>query len=132
MGYRVLQGKIILDDVDDLIPCFEKLGLRSAWVSLPFYHLSLYARITRRLLGDDAQDSIDVATVDIDPGHRSKGNLRRFLTRIEHVADEVNRFVYVECVNNKRLLKHLTTKRGYVQAIRSDPYSVWRDTRATG
>lgn len=85
-------------------------GRGNAWIEIP--HGKVYVRLTARpigkvrLLGTPEWIScLDIASVEIDEEHRSKGIFKNWLKHAEQLADKRNITIYIENVLNDRLKK---------------------------
>ena len=83
------------------------------WVHEP--HMAIYVRRSQRILTSDQPaltPCLDIASVEVDDGHRGRGLFTDFLTRFERSAKKLKCAVYVESIQNIRLEKFLG-ERGY-------------------
>ena len=86
------------------------------WIEEP--HMRIYVRRSLRMLGNNKDGEnkltpcLDVATIEVDEEKRGKGLFTLFLSRVENEAKNLHRNVYVESIQEPRLVKFLT-KRGY-------------------
>lgn len=125
LGVRVEdRGNTQSVDAPTLNEFFETQGgaMNRAWIRER--HLNAYVRVTRHAVdasilksgqtegGSVFIPTIDIASVEVDEGHRGQGVFTEFLDRVEEIAQENEWSVYVELVHNERLRAFLG-KRGY-------------------
>lgn len=99
---------------------FIASDLRNAWIKERY--INAYVRKSYRLLGESVTPCLDLANIEVLDGKRSKGVFTRFRECFELAALECGRWVYVECVQSKRLAEHLL-KMGYFMERRSCMFS---------
>lgn len=66
-----------------------------------------------------ACDCLDIATIEVDEEHRGKGVFTRFLTLVEEEAEKRHMAVWVESIQEPRLIPFLKA-RGYQQCPFND------------
>lgn len=81
--------------------------------------LRAYVRVTRHKVNGALADTIDVASIEVDEAHRGKGTFTRWLAKVEALAREHHRTVYVESVLQERLVPFLIA-RGYHTVSHAD------------
>lgn len=80
----------------------------------------VYVRRTRHITFDwEMRPCLDLASIEVyDPEDRGKGIFKAFLLRFEAVAAKLNRIVYVETVQEPRLIDYLK-RQGYTPTVGS-------------
>ena len=74
--------------------------------------LRAYVRVTRHGTPKGVVPTLDVASIEVDEAHRGHGRFTRWIAKVEAMADQHNRTVFVESVLNPRLIPFLE-RRGY-------------------
>lgn len=96
---------------------------RNAWIVE--MGVTAYLRITRRYLGGQVVDTIDVANVKVEtPFKKGRGVFTAFLEHMEEEGVRLNRVVYVENVLEERF-RQFFRRRGYTE-VPTVPPSFWK------
>lgn len=100
-------------------PALKSLVPKRAWIESD--EGKIYLRLTSRLIANDRQDTIDLATVEIDPDHEGQGVFRKCLEVIERHAAQNNRTVFVESVLSPILASTLARRHYQITNPHDDP-----------
>lgn len=105
---KEVRGMITVQDKSEI----PYLMSRSKWIKCG--PLKAYLRVTSRYHHgiNGTAKTIDVASVEVREPDRRKGHFTIFMGRVEKLAKDVGRFVYVENVMDEWLADSLE-KRGY-------------------
>jgi GNAT superfamily N-acetyltransferase len=74
--------------------------------------IEVYVRKSMRVIGNTTHPCLDIGSVEVREERRGQGTFKAFLSRFEKKARELNKWVYVESILNRRLLTYLATQ-GY-------------------
>lgn len=98
-----------------------------AWISADKYHLKAYVRITSRYINKNYVPTIDIASVEVDEEHRSKGNLTAWLHK-EIFSNKIvkERIIFVESVIETRLHNYFINL-GFKEVFFTFPQSFYLD-----
>ena len=97
--------------------CFIEDGLKKSikfntWINCPQYHLTVYIRLTKRLIDKQICDTIDLASVSVDEKFWHKGYFKKLLNRLEELAKTYHRTIYIESILNEYVMQYCL-KTGY-------------------
>lgn len=70
--------------------------------------ITVYVRVTSRLIDGKMMQTIDIGNVSVDERHQQKGVFKYFLKSVEKLADRFDRTVYIESVLSKFLARKLS------------------------
>lgn len=76
-------------------------------------NISVYIRRSKRVIGGQLCDCLDLANVSVDEHMQGKGIFSRFLVKFEKEARKLNRIVYLENVLEQRFQIHLIDVKKY-------------------
>lgn len=99
----------------EIVDRLEDGARYNGWANFPKYRMSLYYRVTSRVIEGKRLDTLDLATVEVDEEFRGQGLFSQFLSDVEEIAKEYQRTIFVESILNPRLYGFLTRK-GYSPA----------------
>lgn len=94
------------------------------WYCIEEYHLDAYIRISTKYLSGIFVNTIELANIKVDDEHQQKGYFSDFLRKVEDLAVQYGRIVYVESIMNPHLKAYLSRHK-YVSDSH-DPNSLYK------
>ena len=83
-----------------------------AWIKLPDFRIEIYIRRTKRHIDGQIEETLDLASFEIEETFRGKGMFSEMLGLVEDYAFAEGLTIFVESVLNERLRGFLS-RRGY-------------------
>jgi hypothetical protein len=116
LRHSIWQIKLMVDKHDEQIAAGHgHIGNVANWINSPF--MLLYIRAACRTVNGRMQNVIDLASIEVPPHYRRRGNCAALLTELEKLALTTQRCLSVENVIGSELHAYLLRRDGYVKEM---------------
>jgi hypothetical protein len=100
-----------VNDIENMI--MEYKGFRGINKWLDYEHFRVYIRVTKRMIADSIEETIDISSIEVSEQYRHQGLFKNFLIDIENLAQKHKKNIYIESILNEDIITHLK-KKNYV------------------